>query len=200
MALKYSLPSVMTLDQFLNWPGDGSGRKYELIDGMPRAMAPASATHALLQANLAVATTTRLRGRNSTCRTGTEMPVVPPMKSRKNARIPDLTIVCGPPSDSLVAENPVVIVEILSPSNEDDTWESIRALAPIVSIREIVIVQSTEVGVEVYRRQADGNWPSEPETIGPGGTIRLDAVDIAFPIWEVYQGTHLAEAAAAAAG
>lgn len=195
MALKYSLPSVMTLDQFLAWPGDGSGRKYELVDGIPRAMAPASATHGLIQLNLGLAIERRLRERKVPCRAGTEMPVVPPMQSRKNARAPDITVVCGPPSDSPVAQNPVVIVEILSPSNEEDTWESIRALAPIVSIREIVLVQSTEIGVDVYRRLPDGNWPSEPFKIGNGGTLELTSLDLYIPVAEVYQGTHLEPAA-----
>ena len=29
----------MTIDEFLDWPGDGSGNKFELADGEPRALA-----------------------------------------------------------------------------------------------------------------------------------------------------------------
>jgi Uma2 family endonuclease len=43
----------MSVAEFVAWPGDGSGAKFELVDGEPRAMAPASVTHGLIQANLA---------------------------------------------------------------------------------------------------------------------------------------------------
>jgi hypothetical protein len=34
--------SRMTVEEFLDWPGDAGGQKFELVDGEPRAMAPAS--------------------------------------------------------------------------------------------------------------------------------------------------------------
>jgi Uma2 family endonuclease len=42
-ALPKLVPSRMTVEEFLDWPGDGSATKFELVDGEPRAMAPASA-------------------------------------------------------------------------------------------------------------------------------------------------------------
>jgi hypothetical protein len=39
------LPSAMTVADFLDWPGDGTGRKFQLVDGALRAMSPGSATH-----------------------------------------------------------------------------------------------------------------------------------------------------------
>lgn len=195
MALKHTLPSVMTLEQFLAWPGDGSGRKYELVDGIPRAMSPASATHGLIQNSIGSAFRVHIKASKLPCRAGTEMPVVPPMKARKNARVPDISVVCGPRTDSPVAENPVLIVEIMSPSNEEDTWESIRALAPLLSIREIMVVQSERIGVEVYRRMPDGNWLAEAEEYGAGETIKLKTLGLSLPISEIYEETHLAEAA-----
>jgi hypothetical protein len=43
----------MTAAEFLAWPGDGTGRKFQLVDAEVRAMSPASAAHAVIQANLA---------------------------------------------------------------------------------------------------------------------------------------------------
>ena len=40
-------PHHMTVDEFIGWAGDG---RWELVDGEPRAMAPASATHGIIQA------------------------------------------------------------------------------------------------------------------------------------------------------
>jgi Uma2 family endonuclease len=52
-ALPKLVPSRMTVEEFLDWPGDGSGKKFELVDGEPRALAPASGTHGRIQATLA---------------------------------------------------------------------------------------------------------------------------------------------------
>jgi Uma2 family endonuclease len=181
----------MTVAQFLDWPGDGTGNQFELVEGVPRAMAPASATHAIIQLNIGTAIANHLRARNSPCRAGTEAPVIPPLKSRINARAPDVTVTCAPPSDSPVFEDPVLIVEVISPSNETQTWESIMALASLTSLREILIVSSTSVEAQVFRRDSSGAWPYEPEIIGRDGVARLDSIDLALPMAEVYRGTHL---------
>ena len=39
----------MSVAEFIAWHGDGSGAKFELVDGEPRAMAPASVTHGLIR-------------------------------------------------------------------------------------------------------------------------------------------------------
>jgi Uma2 family endonuclease len=89
-------------------------------------------------------------------------------------------------------EDPILIVEVLSPGNEAETWESIRALAPLRSLTEILVVESVKVEAQVFRRSAAGDWPGEPEVIGPGGTVRLAAIGLEMPVAEVYRGTHLA--------
>ena len=48
-------PSRMTVAEFLDWPGDGSGRRYELVDGEPRAEAPASTIHGISKQDRSVA-------------------------------------------------------------------------------------------------------------------------------------------------
>ena len=35
----------MTVTQFLDWPGDGGGHTFQLVDGELRAMSPGRATH-----------------------------------------------------------------------------------------------------------------------------------------------------------
>jgi Uma2 family endonuclease len=38
-------PRPMTVAEFLEWPGDGTGRRFELVDGELRPMSPGSQTH-----------------------------------------------------------------------------------------------------------------------------------------------------------
>ena len=49
------LPSLMTVDEFLAWPGDGSGLRYELVDGVLRAQDSASDTHSSIGLELPLA-------------------------------------------------------------------------------------------------------------------------------------------------
>lgn len=186
------ITGTMTTEEFLAWDGGGHAGKLELVDGVVRAMAPASATHAIIQLNIGTAFNTHLRSRNSPCRAGTEAPIVPPMGKRANARAPDVSVTCAPPTDSPTFDDPVLIVEVISPSNEAETWESIRALAGLPALQEILVVQSTRVEVHVFRRDAGGAWPSDPVVWGPGGVAHLTSIDLDLPVAEIYRQTLLA--------
>ena len=191
---KLPLPT-MTLDEFLAWDGGGHAGKLELVEGQVRAMAPASPTHGFIQNSLGVSLTNHLRGAGSRCRVATEPPVVPPFRQKRNARAPDLAVTCAPVSDSKVFDDPILIMEIMSPSNEDETWDSIQSLSGLASLKEIVVVQSTFVEVQVYTRKASGAWPDEPVITRTGGVIHLASIALELPIFEVYRDTHLAPVA-----
>jgi hypothetical protein len=62
----------------------------------------------------------------------------------------------------------------------------------IPTVREIAVVHSTRVLVELLRRDGDGNWPAEPEEIGPKDALRLDSIGFVCPLIDVYAQTHLA--------
>jgi Uma2 family endonuclease len=182
-------PPPMTVDEFLAWDGDGHVGKLELVNGVVRAMAPTSDSHSTIQANIAYLIKSQLRKSKSPCRVGTEAPVIPPMGQKKNARAPDLAVTCAPPSASKVYENPILIVEILSPSNPEATWETIHALANLTSLKEILVLQSTVMEAHVFTRSADGDWPYCPVISVAGDTIHLTCLDLALPMAEVYEGT-----------
>jgi Uma2 family endonuclease len=194
------LPDLhMTVEEFLAWDGGGHVGKLELVEGRVRAQMPASDAHATLQANVAGMIRAHLRATKSRCRVGTEAPVVPPMRPKRNARAPDVAVTCTPPSANRVYENPILIVEIMSPSNEDDTWDTISTLATNLSLNEIAIVQSETVEVQVFTRTADGNWPNEPVVSGPGGTAHLHALDLDLAVAEISERTLLEADATGAA-
>ena len=53
MVMLAKVPVRMSVEEFLNWDS-GDALKYELVDGEPRAMAPANRTHGILQGRLAM--------------------------------------------------------------------------------------------------------------------------------------------------
>lgn len=182
----------MTVAEFMDWDGGGHVGKLELVDGVVRAMSPASGTHGIIQANLAYLIGAHLRASNRPCRVGTETPIVPRLRPKHNVRAPDLAVTCEPISDSKTFPDPVLIVEVLSPSNQPETWESIWACATIPGLLEIVVVHSQRLHVEIYRRDSAGAWPKGPDIVATEGEITLTSLAATLAIAEIYAGTHLA--------
>ena len=53
MSAASQLPHLMTVAVFLDWSTPDGSDRWELIDGIPRAMAPASDQHGAIQAQAA---------------------------------------------------------------------------------------------------------------------------------------------------
>ncbi len=190
-ALPKLAPSRMTIEEFLDWPGDGSGKKFELVDGEPRAMAPASVSHGIIQANIAGILRSHLIG--SRCYVVVEPGVIPRVRSEANMRVPDLAVSCEIDDRGLRAlTEPTLVVEILSPSNESETRENVWAYATIPTVQEILLIRSTRIAAELLRRGADGSWPSSPLLIESDAALFLDSLDFSCPLAAIYENTHLA--------
>jgi Uma2 family endonuclease len=89
------------------------------------------------------------------------------------ATYPDASMVCGPiegdpadPSGSTIS-NPTLIVEVLSPSTEQDDrgskWQHYQLIS---SLQEYVLVSQGEARIERYRRLPSGSWDYVDATEG----------------------------------
>ena len=184
-------PSRMTIEEFLDWPGDRSGQKFELVDGEPRAMAPASVSHGIIQANVAGILRNHLIG--SRCYVVVEPGVIPRVRSEANMRVPDLAVTCESPDGGQRAlTEPTLVVEILSPSNESETRENVWAYTTISTVREILLIRSTRIAAELIRRGADGGWPANSEPLDAEAALFLESLDFSCPLAAIYENTHLA--------
>jgi len=185
-------PPNMTVADFLDWPGDGTGRKFQLVDGYVRAMSPGSVTHGRIQATLARLIGNSLAARGGPCQLVVEPAVATRVRANINVRVPDLGVTCAPDAPGQqILPDPVLLIEILSPGNTADTWDNVWSYCTIPSVQEIAIVHSTRVLIELLRRGPDSHWPEQPEEIGPGGALRLESVGFACPLSDVYAQTHL---------
>ena len=188
MALVQSLPE-MTVEEFYAWDGGGHVGKLELVDGVVRAQTFASGAHGTIQATLGRLIGNHLRAKRPGCRAGTEVGVIPIFDPIRNVRKPDVTVTCTPHTPGERAfPKPVLIVEVLSPTNAEETWESIRACASIPSVSEILVVDSERMHAEIYVKDDKGNWPVPGDIVGAGGTIRLTALGLEMSMDEVYAG------------
>lgn len=185
-----NIPVRMSVGEFLTWtPGDG--QSWQLVDGEPRAMTPASRTHGTLQGELGSLIRNHLAAQGGPCILVVTPGVVPHVQASHNMRVPDLAVTC---SEYEVEEagltDPVLIVEILSPSNQAETWANVWAYTTIPSVREILVLRSTSVGADLLRRRADGTWPQEPAVVTDGDLV-LDSIGLRVPLAEVYRTTRL---------
>jgi Uma2 family endonuclease len=187
------LPPTMTVAEFLGWPGDGSARRFQLVDGELRAMSPASPAHAAIQTNLSYELRRHVIDGRRDCRVLSNPGVVTPMRAQSNLRVPDLGVTRTTDApDQRTMPDPIMLIEILSPSNAADTWDNVWAYTTIPSVREVVVVHSTRVLAEILRRGPDGRWPEETGKIGREDELRLDSIGFACPMPDVYAQTHLA--------
>ena len=110
-----------------------------------------------------------------------------------NVRVPDLAVTAAPVvQGQQTLPEPLLVIEILSPGNQDDTRDNIRAYATLPSVQEMAVLYSTRLLAEVHRRDANGTWLPNPETVAAEGRLRLPSVGLDVKLIEAYEGTWLA--------
>ncbi len=179
----------MTSDEFLVWAEGQGDSKFELhdgvvvskgepLDGAPTAMAGERRRHSVVKLNVVRALDT----------------VVPPCRvhvdgiairvSDDAAFIPDVLVDCGAQTDmdSLTAERPVIVVEVLSRSTAHlDLGRKLEGYFAVESVQHYLLVDPHDRRVIHHRRdagiiatsiQSTGTFDLDP----PGLTISVDAL------------------------
>ena len=191
MSAALELPVPMSLTEFLVWDAP-DGARWQLIDGQPHAMAPASPVHGVLQSQLSRLLGNHLAAQGSQCQVASNPGVRIELRADMNYRIPDLAVTCTPlvPGDPMLPD-PVLLVEILSPSNPAETWINVWAYTTIPSVREILVIRTDAPGAQLLRRNADGTWPYAPMVVE--GDVILESIRFQAPLAAIYAGTWLTE-------
>ncbi len=179
-------PRPFTFDEYLLIERDAFF-KSEFVNGMIYAMSGGTEAHAVLTANVGSALRTRLRGKG--CRLASSDLMVATEDFQFSA-YPDLSVLCGPTKRirgrELVALNPRVVVEVLSPSTEAyDLGEKFAWYQRIESLQEVVYVRQNEWKVEV-RRRAEPEWLTVIVE-GTEAELTLPSLQVSIPLAEVYE-------------
>lgn len=188
----YKIEPKMTIEEFFAFDGGGHIGKIELVHGRLRMQSYASGGHATIQGNITALIGNHLRATRPGCRVGHEAGVIPTFDPKRNVRNPGVSVTCTPHTKGERAfPNPILIVEVLSPTNSEETWESIQACATIGSVTEILVVESETADVQVFRRDDKGIWPTEPVRLGIDGVVHLASIGLDMPVVEIYRGVIL---------
>ena len=185
------IPVRMTVAEFLAW-NPSTPQLWQLVDGEPQAMAPASRTHGAIQNELGSLIRNHLSERGSPCSVITTPGVIPHVQSDTNVRIPDLAVTCsGYDTEESALTDPVLLIEILSPSNQAETWANVWTYTTIPSVREILVLKTASIGAELLRRNPDGSWPEQPLILADG-ELALESIGFRIPLAAAYRTTRLA--------
>ena len=180
---------LWTLREFLAFD-DGTDTRYELFDGQIVAMAPASDVHGALVARLALRIGGGLR---PPCEVVIEAGIVPPERADSWYEA-DLAVTCGGLTGQQFIAEPILIVEVLSPSTAaTDRDRKLPDYRTIPSLQDILVVSSSEPRIEHFRREEDG-W--KIHDLRGAGTLRLQALDLTLDLAELYAGLTLERAQA----
>ncbi|MDJ1183696.1 Uma2 family endonuclease [Roseofilum casamattae] len=161
--------------------------RHEYLGGQIFAMSGGSEAHNRIAVNITSLLNIRLRG--SGCKTFmSDMKVNIPV-ARDTADIfyyPDVMVTCDPQDTAKYHKNrPCLIVEVLSPSTQNlDRREKRLNYQTLPSLQEYVLVSQTDMKVEVYRRNASGNWSLE--ILDANDSLELNSVGLTLTMTDIY--------------
>ena len=175
---------------------DAETVRSEYINGKVINMPGAGFPHNIITNNISGELRTRLKG--SACAVfANDMRISIP--TAKSYFYPDVGVVCEEPRfeddvfDMLL--NPIVVVEVLSPSTEAfDRGEKFAHYRQLPSLQEYVLVAQDQMRVEHYLRQ-EKQWIFT-DVEKHDEVLRLPSIQCELPLQEIYERVNFPEATA----
>ena len=174
----------MTVDQFLSWAEDRPGR-YELYRGEVYPMSPETLGHADAKGAIYSALWAAVRERRLPCHVYPDGITV--RIDETTAFEPDALVYCGDklPGSALVVSNPLIVVEVLSPSTRQfDASIKLAGYFRIASVVHYLIVDPTEPMIVHHSRGASGDILTR---VVVDGLIALDPPGIEIALADIYR-------------
>jgi Uma2 family endonuclease len=172
----------LTREAFHRW-AEGQTQRYERIGGEPVAMSPECVQHVRIKSRVWAALDRAVRESGFDCEAlgdGVTIEV-----DEDTDYEPDAVVNCGPrlPPDATAASNPVIVVEVLSPSTQSvDSGEKLADYFRVASIQHYLVVRSRRQEIIHHRRTGDEIVSMAVNV----GAIRLDPPGIVLDVAAVY--------------
>jgi len=171
----------MSHTEFLAWAINQPG-KWELIDGVPVAMSPERVGHSNTKYRVTRALEIAIAKAGVPCRFLIDGVLVPIDANRSFQ--PDALVYCGPAAadDALEITNPIIVVEVLSPSTAlRDLRDKLAGYFLVPSIMHYLIVDPDK-GLVIHHRRTDTAIETR---IATSGAINLDPPGLEMELSEM---------------
>jgi Uma2 family endonuclease len=169
----------LTVPEFLAWAEAQETGRYELVRGEIVAMAPERLEHVHAKRLIANALDAAIGRAGVRCQAFVDGLGV--AIDDQTTYIPDALVNCGDPAarDAMIAPNPVIVVEVLSPSTRNiDKAAKLSDYFRVPGLRHYLIVDLGRHLILHYARQADGTILV---TIVKDGELVFDPPGISVP-------------------
>ena len=147
---------LMTVEEYFEWE-ETQDERHEYWDGEVVAMAGTTKNHHRVARNFSNRLNTAFG--DGPCEVFTA-DIRVRVEPRRKYFYPDVVVSCDDREDEdLYLNYPCLIIEVLSPSTEAvDRGIKFAKYRAILSLKEYVLVQVSQPGVEVYQRSDRGQW------------------------------------------
>ena len=105
--------------------------------------------------------------------------------------MPDIGVSCARQRGGNTLADPVLLVEILSPSNAAITRGNISAYQTIPSVQEILVLNSLNMSGTLHRRDEQGGWPDDPEDLDAHSMVELRCISLKVAMPAFYATSRL---------
>lgn len=175
-----------TADEFIAWALEQPSGRFELDNGLVVAMAPERANHAMAKLNAVLALRDAAGARALPCQAFPDG-----MSVRIDDRTvyePDALLRCGPPlpGDAIAVGDPLVVVEVVSPSSRGiDRGVKLAGYFSLPSVRHYLIVDTDKRVVIHHWRDATGRIAVG---IARDGALTLDPPGLEIDVAGIFAG------------
>lgn len=162
---------LMTVDEFLDW-SEGQPGRYELYAGQVYAISPERSEHAEVKFAVQTELKRAFEAAGLPCRMMPDGMTV--RVAKDTAHEPDALVYCGPrlPKGSIEVPNPVIVIEVLSPSTRHiDASAKLAGYFQLRSVEHYLIIDPERRPTIHHRKLTDGSISTH---LVSSGAIRLD--------------------------
>ncbi len=175
--------SRMTVDEFLIW-AEGRDGRWELYNGVPYLMAPERTRHGDVKYAVQTALIAGIRAAGLNCHMQPDGATV--RVAADKAHEPDALVYCGAklPGDSIEIPNPVIVVEVSSPSTRRiDASLKLAGYFSLESLHHYLIIDPEGPPLIHHQRQRDGTVLTRIVHAGP---LRLEPPGLELPVEHLF--------------
>jgi Uma2 family endonuclease len=176
----------MTITEYLAYADAHPRQRFELLAGVPVAMAPATRRHQIISGNIDRGLARQVRDRG--CETLRDFGLAESDEAEFMPQ-PDVMVRCGPmPGRKRWASDAVVVLEVLSPSTmADDRGYKLQQYLGVPTLRHVALVYQDECRIEHWSRGVDGGWTESPQVLNRmQDAIEFSAVGATLPLSAIY--------------
>jgi Uma2 family endonuclease len=183
--MNVALPNRISVDEFLAWSVQQERGRYELQDGVVIVQQSQNIAHLRLKARVLRLLDEAIAQAAAPCYAlpdGATVRIGPRTAYEPDALVAPLPM---PDDASLEVPNPVVVIEVLSPSSvKRDLVDKVAGYFQVPSIAHYLVIDPDEKTVIWHRRAGGGSI--EPPLAMKDGVLKLDTPGIAIEVTAIF--------------